>query len=109
MTVLTRRADVDRLMYEETHADVGPRDTLGEWWCIEIDPRVCICGTPYSHVESGDHRVVVWPEMDDEDILRVAAEVQKEWAGSNPRIAPFGGAAGKKPVRFDELEGEWIA
>lgn len=94
----------------ETVVDDGSIDTLGEWWCIEIEPRVCVCGTPYRHVESaGGHRVVVWPEMDDDDILAVAAQVQKEWASSNPRIAPFSGALGKTTVRYDELEGEWIA
>jgi hypothetical protein len=50
------------------------------WWCIKTDPWPCPICSIVVHFCTVDHRIIVFPEKDDENILKLAA-----WAkGDNP-------------------------
>lgn len=86
-----------------TDVGISDNDTTGEdWWCIRVDafkaPAPCNHQVIFvSGVMEGQpcHKVIVWPEKDHEDLLRIAALSQKR--DRNPRI-----------VEYKENFGPWI-
>lgn len=57
------------------------------WYCISTDPFECPgCGVIVKHLTSL-HRIIVWPEIDDPEILDMAARL-KIFA-RNPKIVEY--------------------
>lgn len=92
---------VELLTREEFDQDVADRldgeddatDYSG-WYCIRTDPFPCPasgCGFVATHATAA-HMIVVWPEKDDLQLLRVAADCQR--FGRNPRVVEWQPAEG---------------
>jgi hypothetical protein len=83
-------ATTDARPGELVEVDIGDRNRdYAGWFCIATDPWECpnpACDFVANHC-TAMHRVIVWPEKDDENILEVAAGAQK--GGRNPRIVEY--------------------
>lgn len=65
------------------------------WFCITTDPWVCPdCKQLFQHVISDeDHRIVVWPEKDDPNLLRWAKKAVE--IRLNPRVKEYEESMGR--------------
>lgn len=73
--------DTDYSVFEDTY------------FCIRIDPRICICGQWVNYVEAADedrtvyHVIIVWPECDDSILLSATSLCMSK--DTNPKIVPY--------------------
>jgi hypothetical protein len=77
----------------EISVDDGSMDVLGDWYCLKfMSFTKCVtCGCVIKYVESPyDHRVVVWPERDDLEMLKLADYVQRVFK-KNIKVVAFEG------------------
>jgi hypothetical protein len=75
--------------------DVGADGDLAGWWCIATAPFRCHaqgCDFVAAHCTAA-HLVVVWPEKDDPQLLRVAADCRE--LGRDPRVVEWTPDAGR--------------
>lgn len=75
-----------------TRTDVTPDDTDNDnfsgWFCIYCSvENVCVCGEFKSNYLTAMHLILVWPSMDDVNMLQVAAEMQRHDLG--PKIKEY--------------------
>lgn len=66
--------------------DAGVDETTIEGWCITTRPWQCDCGRIGLHV-TFDHEIIVWPEKDDEHLLKVAIAAKR--LRRDPRVAEY--------------------
>lgn len=75
--------------------DTGSTGSTG-WFCLKIPPWVCegcLSEIEYVTHEPGGrgHLIVVWPEKDDPEMLKIAADLKDE--GVAPKVVEY-----KKPM-----------
>jgi hypothetical protein len=64
-------------------------DDLTGWWCVSTDPFPCPaegCDFVALHMTAA-HRIVVWPDLDDHDLLTYANDAKR--VGRNPHIVEY--------------------
>ncbi len=80
----------------------GDADYTG-WFCIRTDPFPCPaagCTFVANHL-TGAHRIIVWSELDDPQLLSAAHSAKS--AGRNPRVVGYEIALGPC-IAWDEFE-----
>ena len=90
------------------HLEIDVRPSTGDdgdrsgWFCVATDPFPCPspgCSFVARHM-TALHRVIVWPERDDPQLLDCAAKARA--AGRNPRIVAYERSFGQA-VSYYEL------
>ena len=77
------------------------------YWCINIKPFKCAnCGDPICYAQCGSHFIIIWEEKDDENLLNIAAELQR--ADMDPRVVNYNRYLGPCVVFEDAVEHGWI-
>lgn len=83
---------------DRTSFDTGVSERLDDlgsdldptgWWCVETDPFNCPAeGCEFIALYmTAAHRIIVWPERDDQDLLHHAGLARR--AGRNPRVVEY--------------------
>lgn len=63
------------------------------WWCIKVIAEECICGEFVSEYMTVMHLIIVWPTLDDGNLLQLAANMQKQ--ERDPKIVEYKNEYGK--------------
>lgn len=79
-----------------THTDVTPTDhseDYEDWFCVSTSPWDCPCGKFVAHHMTAMHLIIVWPTIDDPNLLDMCAIAQKK--NRNPRVIQYRSEFGK--------------
>jgi len=81
--ILTRgKLDID----EKLDTTTG-NDEFDGWFCVKTDPYPCPCGNFVADYMTCAHMIIVWPEIDDPNLLQMCAVAQKY--GRNPKVLQY--------------------
>jgi hypothetical protein len=77
------------------------------WYCVSTRADYCHCGVAYLHCSIDKiARIIVWPEIDHEELLSVAIEFRDE--GADPHIVPYERSMGRA-IEHDAPEAQaWL-
>jgi hypothetical protein len=92
-TLIVPKTDVDLGEEEELWTDDSGTDYSG-WFCVRTDPWPCPaegCAFVAEHITAA-HLIIVWPEIDDPNLLRHSAVARD--VGRNPRPTEYEPAMG---------------
>lgn len=88
--VLTKPATDVVIDVEDAGIDSNDFD---DWFCIRRTHEECICGQFESEYMTVMHLILVWEQMDDPNLLQVAATARDH--DQNPKVVPYEKSFGK--------------
>jgi len=87
-TSTVTRGVFERKVAERLEVDAEEQDFSG-WWCVATDDFPCpaVGCTFVARNMTAAHRIIVWPERDDRDLLHHAGLAKR--VGRNPRVVEY--------------------